>query len=299
MTAGRRIDQLAVESFAALMAAGAVDGPLIEAALGEDSAEFRRLGALALFGTGATLSDAERTRAGAHGARGSRLHGALRRAARLDPPRDHGQRLRTDCRGAGDQSLHVVLAAIDALGDRCITGDEAEPLTGRLIARAAHAAGHRLVAPRGARAGGCGQTRARARRDGDARVPHAQRVAGADVRGARGGAAERRLHAAEAGLRRQRQRARGRADAAAAAGRGRQRARLHRRARTERLSAGAHRRPRLEGARARTSTCSRRWSAPSSASPRRRRTRRATRGSRCSSGCARPAARRRRCSRSC
>ena len=37
-------------------------------------------------------------------------------------------------RRSGIQSLHLVLAAIDALGDRCVAGDEAEALTARLLA---------------------------------------------------------------------------------------------------------------------------------------------------------------------
>ena len=36
-------------------------------------------------------------------------------------------------RRSADQSLHLVLAAIDALGDRCVAGDEAEALTARLL----------------------------------------------------------------------------------------------------------------------------------------------------------------------
>jgi cyclophilin family peptidyl-prolyl cis-trans isomerase len=125
-------EPIARECFAALMAAGAVDAPLIEAALAEDSAQFRRLGALALFGTGATLPDSGRTR--------------LVRVALAD--RDYTVRYdalrawirrETAAGGCGpiadalaDESQHVALAAIDALADRCLAGDEAEPLTARL-----------------------------------------------------------------------------------------------------------------------------------------------------------------------
>jgi len=130
----REDEPLARESFAALMAAGAVDGPLIEAALGEDSAGFRRLGAFALFGTGATLSDTERTRL---------VRTALEDrdyTVRYDALRAWIRRETTAsgcgpiAEALGDPSLHLVLTAIDALGDRCIAGDEADPLTGRLIA---------------------------------------------------------------------------------------------------------------------------------------------------------------------
>ena len=81
-------EPLARDSFAALMAAGVVDAALIEAALGQSSPLYRRLGAFALFGTGATLSAADRTRLVRDRPRGPRLDGALRRAARLGPPRN-------------------------------------------------------------------------------------------------------------------------------------------------------------------------------------------------------------------
>jgi cyclophilin family peptidyl-prolyl cis-trans isomerase len=49
-------------------------------------------------------------------------------------------RRETEANGCGpiaealsDSSLHLVLAAIDALADHCVTGDEAEPLTARLV----------------------------------------------------------------------------------------------------------------------------------------------------------------------
>ena len=125
-------EPIARESFAALMAAGVVDGPLIQSALGEDSPLYRRLGAFALFGTGAAVSNEDRTR--------------LVRIALED--RDYTVRYdalrawirrETPAGGCGpiadamsDESLHLVLAAIDALGDRCLTGEEAEPLTLRL-----------------------------------------------------------------------------------------------------------------------------------------------------------------------
>jgi cyclophilin family peptidyl-prolyl cis-trans isomerase len=126
-------EPLARESFAALMAAGVVDGPLIAEALGEDSPLYRRLGAFALFGTGATVSGDERTKLVRLALEDRDLtvrYDALRAWARRE----------TDANGCGpiaealsDSSLHLVLAAIDALADRCVTGDDAEPLTARLI----------------------------------------------------------------------------------------------------------------------------------------------------------------------
>jgi cyclophilin family peptidyl-prolyl cis-trans isomerase len=124
---------LARESFAALMAAGVVDGPLIAEALGDDSPLYRRLGALALFGTGATVSGDERTKLVRVALEDRDLtvrYDALRAWVRRE----------TEANGCvpitealSDSSLHLVLAAIDALADRCVTGDEAEPLTARLV----------------------------------------------------------------------------------------------------------------------------------------------------------------------
>ena len=127
-------EPIARESFAALMAAGVLDAPLIEAALGEDSAGFRRLGAFALFGTGATLSDDERTRfvrTALEDRDYTVRYDALRAWIRRETPANGCGPI---AEALGDQSLHLVLAAIDALGDRCVAGDEAEALTGRLLA---------------------------------------------------------------------------------------------------------------------------------------------------------------------
>jgi cyclophilin family peptidyl-prolyl cis-trans isomerase len=126
-------EPLARDSFAALMAAGVVDGPLIESALGEDSPLYRRLGAFALFGTGATVTGVERTRL---------VRAALEDrdwTVRYDALRAWIRR-ETETNGCGpiadalsDSSMHLVLAAIDALADRCVAGDEGEQLTGRLL----------------------------------------------------------------------------------------------------------------------------------------------------------------------
>ena len=127
-------EPVARESFAALVAAGVVDAERLAAALGEDSALFRRLGAFALFGTGTTVSGAERTK--------------LTRVALDDPDytvRFDGLRAwirrETEANGCGpivdalaDQSLHLVLAGIDALADRCTAGEGAGQVTERLLA---------------------------------------------------------------------------------------------------------------------------------------------------------------------
>ena len=126
-------EPVARESFAALVTAGAVDAALIEEGLGENTPGFRRLGALALFGAGASVSDDQRTRL-VRAALADRdftvRYDALRAWIRRETPA-HG------CgpigEALGDTSPHLVLAAIDALGDRCLTGEEAEPLTARLV----------------------------------------------------------------------------------------------------------------------------------------------------------------------
>jgi cyclophilin family peptidyl-prolyl cis-trans isomerase len=126
-------EPLARDSFAALMAAGVVDGPLIQAALGEESPLYRRLGAFALFGTGATVTGVDRTRL---------VRDALDDrdwTVRYDALRAWIRR-ETETNGCGpiadalsDASLHLALAAIDALADRCLTGDEGEQLSARLL----------------------------------------------------------------------------------------------------------------------------------------------------------------------
>ena len=126
-------EPLAREGFAALMAAGVVDAPLIEAALGDSTAGFRRLGAFALFGTGATLSDADRTRlvrVALNDRDWTVRYDALRAWIRREAT-EHGCGPIADA--LSDESQHLVLAAIDALGDRCTGGDEAEALTLRLV----------------------------------------------------------------------------------------------------------------------------------------------------------------------
>jgi cyclophilin family peptidyl-prolyl cis-trans isomerase len=126
-------EPLARESFAALMAAGVVDAPLIAQALSADSPLYRRLGAFALFGTGSTVSGDERTKLVREALEDRDLtvrYDALRAWIRRE----------TQANGCGpiaealsDTSLHLVLAAIDALADHCVNGEEAEPLTARLI----------------------------------------------------------------------------------------------------------------------------------------------------------------------
>ena len=199
----------------------------------------------------------------------------------------------------GDQSLHLVLAAIDALGDRCLAGDEAEALTGRLLAELRtppdvgswHREAHALVAvakrtpDRAAMAMGAFRTH----NVWQVRM-YAARAAEPlkDVFTLQKLAYDDNDNVREAALMPLQRLAGADSEPAFIAALGRQR-----------LSAGSHRGARLEGPRLGQVRARGAWSGRSSASPRRRKRRRATRASRCSSDCARPAVRRRRCSRSC
>jgi cyclophilin family peptidyl-prolyl cis-trans isomerase len=126
-------EPLARESFAALMAAGVVDRERLADALGEDSPLYRRLGAFALFGTGTTVTGAERTaliRQALDDRDWTVRFDALRAWIRRETEADGCGPITA---ALGDDSLHLVLAAIDALSDRCVTGEEAETLTTRLL----------------------------------------------------------------------------------------------------------------------------------------------------------------------
>src|SRR5688572_12044295 len=126
-------EPLARESFAALMAAGVVDRERLAGALGEDSPLYRRLGAFALFGTGTTVTGAERTalvRQALDDRDWTVRFDALRAWIRRET---EGHGCGPIAAALGDDSPHLVLAAIDALADRCVTGEEAETLTTRLL----------------------------------------------------------------------------------------------------------------------------------------------------------------------
>ena len=193
-------EPIARESFAALMAAGVVDAKLIEDALDESSALYRRLGAFALFGAGATLTDAgsdASVRVALDDCDWTVRYDALRAWVRRETERNGCGPIAD---ALSDSSLHLVLDAIDALGERCVAGEEAEPLTARLISELRtppdigswHREAHALVAA------------AKRAPDRAAMAMPAfqdpQRLAGPDVCGEGGGAAQGRVHAREAGL---------------------------------------------------------------------------------------------------
>ena len=114
----RRADQQR-NAFAALIAAQGVDADTLEVGLGRDEPEVRRLAILALSGSGSAIEDEERI-------------GYIRKAlsdtsymVRLEAVRawtrrgvkEHGCQPLLDA--LADQSTHVVLGALDALGDVC------------------------------------------------------------------------------------------------------------------------------------------------------------------------------------
>ena len=170
--------------------------------------------------------------------------------ARLDPARDRRPTAAgRSPRRSAITSLHLVLAAIDALGDRCVAGDEAEPLTGRLLGELRtppdigswHREAHALVAAakRTPERAAMAMAAFRTHNVWQVRM-YAARAAEPlkDVFTLQKLAYDDNDNVREAALM-PLQRLAGR----------RQRAGLHRRARTERLSAGAHRGHRLEGPR--------------------------------------------------
>ena len=139
-------EPIARESFAALMAAGVLDGSLIEAALGEDSRGSAGSARSRSSATGATLADQERTRlvrAALEDRDYTVRYDALRAWIRHETPANGCGPI---AEALGDQSLHLVLAAIDALGDRCAAGRRGGRADRPPVGGASHAARHRLVA---------------------------------------------------------------------------------------------------------------------------------------------------------
>ena len=121
--------EIVLGSIAALVSAGVVDEDVVEAALGEESAEVRRLGAVALTGGGASLDPSRRTellRSALADRSPSVRYEALRGWGR-HASREHGCAPIVDA--LADEDMHVALAAIDALAERC---PEDEAITVRL-----------------------------------------------------------------------------------------------------------------------------------------------------------------------
>ena len=120
-------------AMAALVAAQGADPPTIEAALRDEEFEIRRLAVLAVAGAGNTLTGDQPA---------SLLNNALHDrspAVRLEAVRAWARRASDESGCApltnalGDASLHVVLAALDALGDQCKADNQ---ITDRLTAEA-------------------------------------------------------------------------------------------------------------------------------------------------------------------
>ena len=127
------IDHVRENAFAALISARAVDGDTEKQALKDTDPQVRRLAMAVLGGGGAGLGDDERIDLIVHGlldhsaqVRYEALRGYIRRGA---PTRGCG----VITSMLGDQDPHVVLAAIDALGNLC---KEDEDVTTRLVAEA-------------------------------------------------------------------------------------------------------------------------------------------------------------------
>ena len=108
----------------ALVAWHAADGPTVEAALLDEEFEIRRLAVLVLSGAGSTFTPDERVRF---------LNLAMRDGSphvRVEAVRTWARRAASE-HGCGpllaalsDQDLHVVLAALDALGDQCLDDEQ-------------------------------------------------------------------------------------------------------------------------------------------------------------------------------
>jgi cyclophilin family peptidyl-prolyl cis-trans isomerase/HEAT repeat protein len=127
------IDRVRENAFAALISARALDSDTEKQALKDTDSQVRRLAMAVLGGAGAGLEDEERLDLILRGlqdqsaqVRYEALRGYIRRGA---PTRGCG----AITSQLSDQDLHVVLAAIDALGDLC---KDDEDVTTRLVAEA-------------------------------------------------------------------------------------------------------------------------------------------------------------------
>ena len=121
------------EATAALMAASAMTAERIATALRAESPAIRRLGALALYGGGASIDAAERTRlteVALHDRHWTVRYDGLRAWVRRETPANGCGRI---VDALSDESAHVALAAIDALADHCMGGEEGDLLTARLV----------------------------------------------------------------------------------------------------------------------------------------------------------------------
>jgi cyclophilin family peptidyl-prolyl cis-trans isomerase/HEAT repeat protein len=120
-------------ALAALVAAQAVDDETLRAALSSADDEARRVAVVALAGAGSAIGDEDRV-AFIRKALGDKSFSVRLEAVRAwtrRGVRDHGCGPLIDT--LADRNLHVVLAAIDALGDQC-AGDQ--DVTDRILAEA-------------------------------------------------------------------------------------------------------------------------------------------------------------------
>jgi cyclophilin family peptidyl-prolyl cis-trans isomerase/HEAT repeat protein len=120
-------------ALAALIAAQKVDGETLKTALGDTDPETRRLGVVALTGSGSVMSDEQRLgwiQSLLTDASFMVRYEAVRAWTRRGSPTKGCTPL---VEALSDSSLHVVLAALDALGDQC---HDATEITERLASEA-------------------------------------------------------------------------------------------------------------------------------------------------------------------
>ncbi len=175
----RRADQQR-NALAALSAASRVDAETLEVVLVGEDQEVRRLAVLALSGSASTIDDEERLgsirRSLSDTSQMVRLEGVRAWARR--GVKTHGCQPLLDA--LNDQSLHVVVGALDALGDAC--RDETA-ITSRMASESRTPAPQGPMAAGDARVSGPGKTRSRARCDQHAVVRDAFDLASSDVHG--------------------------------------------------------------------------------------------------------------------
>ena len=190
-------EPIVFHSMAAVLSAAMMDEELVGASFRELNPEIRRLGALALYGSGSTLDADRRTeliaqalkdRAASVRLEGLPGVGSMERAKRRLRP-DRRRTLRCSRRHRPGRNRRARRVVPGRRGDHGTAGE-----------RGPDAAERWPVAPGNARARGAGETRAGSRRQRDAVVLAPSDLAGPDVRGACGSRAERHRDAESSGL---------------------------------------------------------------------------------------------------
>jgi cyclophilin family peptidyl-prolyl cis-trans isomerase/HEAT repeat protein len=120
-------------ALAALIAAQGVDAETLSIALNDDDAEVRRMAMLSLAGSGSVVADSDRVEfiRQSMSDRSFMVRYEAVRAWTRRAVKQHGCQPLIDA--LNDQNLHVVLTALDALGDQCL---DDQNITDRLTAEA-------------------------------------------------------------------------------------------------------------------------------------------------------------------